>query len=213
VKLDVVGVWCVGGALSSFLQAYRDQNITQTLAEPLEPPLHALLQTVVRQHGAFIMGFEEARNLVSRADDFSLDSTRLSGIAGPGTALLNEFTDNDNLVDDRTRKLHRPIRDRVTEVGWTGSRISYSAYLIVRNVARAMIKYSVGEHPNAATIFGLLSGASVVLNDPNVEFIRAAIPVLQQYGSQLVAFFNHSPEMRGYVEWALHILQTDHDSQ
>ncbi|WP_162901697.1 hypothetical protein [Breoghania sp. L-A4] len=49
-----------------------------------------------------------------------------------------------------------------------------------------------------------------MVGDANAEFIRAAVPVLQQYGSQLLVFFNHSPEMRAYVEWALKVLEDDH---
>jgi hypothetical protein len=210
VEADVAAIWSVGGVLASFAQAYRDQNAARTLSEPLEPQLDALLQSVVRQHGAFILGFEEGRDLVHRADEFALDVATLRELATPGTALLSELTDNRDLVDDRTREIHRPIRDRVIEIGWASSRVSYSAYLIVRNGVRAMIKYSVGEHPNAGAIIGLLTGASVLLNDQSAEFIRVAVPVLEQYGSQLLAFFNHSPEMRAYVEWALRILDTDH---
>jgi hypothetical protein len=209
VEADVTAIWSVGGALASFAQAYRHQDAARTLSEPLEPQLDALLQSVVRQHGAFIFGFEEGRDLVHRADEFALDVFTLQELATTGTALLTQLTDNRDLVDDRTRELHRPVRDRVVEIGWAGSRVSYSAYLIVRNSVRAMIKYSVGEHPNAGAIIGLLTGTSVLLSDPNAEFIRTTVPVLEQYGSQLLAFFNHSPEMRAYVEWALRILDTD----
>ena len=208
-KLDVTAVWCVGGSLASFAYSYRAQNIARTLAEPLEPQFDALLQNVVRQHGAFIMGFSEGRDLVQRADEFAVDAYRLQEIEEPGCTLLNELTENRELVDDRTRELHRSVRDSVVQFGWASSRVGYSAYLIVRNGVRAMIKFTVGNDPNVGAIFGILTGGSVLVGDPNAEFIRAAVPVLQQYGSQLLVFFNHSPEMRAYVEWALQILEID----
>ena len=209
-EVDVTGLWSVGGALVTFARSYQEQNVAQTLAEPLEPQIDGLLQSVVRQHGAFIMGFEQGRDLVRRADEFSVDILRLREIEAPGGRLLNELTINRNLVDDRTRDLHRPVRDSVAEFGWAASRLGYSAYLIVRNGVHAMIKYSVGENPNVGAIVGILTGASVLVGDPNADFIRAAVPVLQQYASQLLVFFNHSPEMRAYVEWALRILEDDH---
>jgi hypothetical protein len=211
IDVDVTAIWSVGGSLASFAQSYREQNAARTLAEPLEPQLDALLQSVVRQHGAFIMGFQEGRDLVNRADEFILDAATLRQIEEPGTALLNELTNNRDLVDDRTRGLHRPIRDSAAEFGWTTSRVGYSAYLIVRNGVRAMVKYTVGENPNATAIFGLIAATSVIAGDPNAEFVRAAVPVLQQFASQLLAFFNNSPEMRGYVGWALRILGIDHN--
>jgi hypothetical protein len=208
-SVDVTGIWSVGGSLASFSQAYREQNIARTLAEPLEPQLEAQLQSVVRQHGAFVMGFAEGRDLVQRADEFVLDTIRLREIEAPGAILLDQLANNSDLVDDRTRAIHKPVRDAVMEFGWATSRAGYSAYLVVRNCARAMIKFSVGESPNAGAIFGLLTGVSVLVGDPNAEFIRAAVPVLKEHGSQLLLFFNHSPEMRAYVEWALKILDDD----
>jgi hypothetical protein len=210
---DVTGVWSVGSALAAFARSYQEQNASRTMAEPLEPQIDALLHSVVRQHGAFIMGFEEGRDLVHRADEFALDTVRLREIEAPGNSLLTELTLNRALVDERTSDLHHPVRASVIEFGWASSRISYAAYLIVRNGVRAMIKYTVGENPNAGAIIGILTGTSLLLGDTNAEFIRAAVPVLQQYGSQMVAFFNHSPEMRAYVEWALQILDADHDKE
>lgn len=210
-NLDIVGVWSVGGALAAYAQSYREQNISRTMAEPIEPQIEAQLQSLVRQHGAFVIGFSEGRDLVERADTFAVDTVRLKELSDEGPAILRELTFNTQLVDARTRALHKPIYDFVTEFGWVSSRAGYSAYLIVRNSIRAMIKFTVGENINAGVVLGLLSGASTLLGDPNAEFIRTAVPVLQQHGSQLISFFNHSPEMRSYVEWALHLLRADKD--
>jgi hypothetical protein len=208
-EIDVAGLWCVGGSLAQYSRSYGEQNIARTLSEPLEPQLEAQLQNVVREHGAFIMGFREGRDLVQRADEFLVDTDRLRAIEAPGNVILSELVDNHQLVDDRARAIHRPVRDIVVQFGWATSRVGYSAYLIVRNCVRAMIKYTVGQEPNLGVIFGLLTGASTLLGDPNAEFIRAAVPVLQQHGSQLLSFFVHSPEMHAYVEWALRLLQLD----
>lgn len=44
------------------------------------------------------------------------------------------------------------------------------------------------------------------MGDPNLEFIRSAFPVLQNYLSQLLAFFSHAPDFHAYVEWAMDLL-------
>ncbi|EJN13039.1 hypothetical protein PMI42_03655 [Bradyrhizobium sp. YR681] len=206
---NVTAIWSVGSALASFAQSYREQNVGGTIAEPLEPQLDALLQHVVRQHGAFIMGFKEGRELVQRSDEFALDNVRLREIREPGAPLLDELADNSDLIEDRTRAHNRAVRDNLLEVDWTVSRTAYSAYLLIRNSFRAIIKSSVGDNPNVGTMLGLVIGVSTLAGDPNAEFLRAAIPVLQHQGVQLLAFFNHSPEMRGYVEWALNLLEKD----
>lgn len=208
-EIDVTGVWSVGGALANFATSYQQQNIARTLAEPLEPQIEAQLLSVVRQHGAFILGFEEGRQLVELADEFALDIARLREIENPGSALLNELTENRELVEDRTRELHRPVRDGVFEFGWTTSRASYAAYVIVRNSVHAMIKYAVSDKPDMAKVGGAIGLLAAASGRTNPEFVQAAIPVLQRYATELMAFFNNFPEMRAYVDWALHILEVD----
>jgi hypothetical protein len=101
----------------------------------------------------------------------------------------------------------------VTEFGWASSRVGFSAYLIVRNSVRAIIKSTLGNDPNIGSILGILAGGSVLAGDPDAHFIRVALPVLEQYATQLLAFFNYSPEMRAYVEWALRMLEADREGR
>lgn len=213
-EIDVTGVWSVGGSLSAFSRAYARQATDRTIAEPLEPQVDSALASVVRNHGAFILGFEEGRDLVGRADQFALEPAVIAEIEEPGNVILNELTENAELVDERTRKLHRPIRDAVIEYRWQFSRAGYAAYLTVRKAVHAMIRYTVGEGAPpgvaAATLIGLALGGSTLLGDPNAQFIRAAVPVLREHGAQILAFFNHSPEFRAYVEYALNLLDSDH---
>jgi hypothetical protein len=178
-EVDVTAVWSVGGSLASFAQAYREQNVDRTLLEPLEPPTDALLQALVREHGAYVMGFEQGRDLVQRADQFAVGPVRLAEIQDRGAPVLNELTNNSNLVEEGTRELHRTVYDSVSEFGWSGSRMGFSAYLIIRNCLRAIIKFSIGNDRNLAASLGLLTGGSLVFGDPNAEFIRAALPILQ----------------------------------
>lgn len=210
--VDVTAVWAAGSSLASFAQAYREQNVARTLSDPLEPQIEALLQTVIRQHGAYIMGFDQGRNLVQRADEFAIGPVRLNEIQKLGAPVLEELTHNRQLVADDTRALHKTVLDNVNLFGWAASRAGFSAYLIVRNSVRAIIKFTVGRDPNIAATLGLIAAGSAVIGDPNAEFARAAIPVLQRYGQQLLIFFNHSPEMRAYVDWALYLLKRDRAS-
>lgn len=206
-ELDVTGLWAVGSSLAGYAQAFREQNVARTLSEPLEPQLDGLLQSVVRQHGALILGFEEGRDLVRRADEFALDRDRLAEIEEPGNELLGELSENSELVDDATRAVHTPVRDYLHDVGWAVNRAGYTGYLIIRNSVRAAIHLTVGREINIAAIAGALVGVSAIAGDPSMEFLRATLPFLREYGAQLCAFFNHSPEMRAYVEWALSVIE------
>jgi hypothetical protein len=208
-RVDVTAIWASGSSLSGFAQAYREQNIARTLSDPLEPQVDALLQAVVREHGAYIMGFEQGRNLVQRADEFAIGPVRLAEIQKFGAPILVELTTNDRLVAESTRILHKTVLDNVNLFGWATSRAGYSAYLIVRNGVRALIKFTVGRDPNVTALLSFVTAGSAVLGDPTCEFARAAISILQNYGQQLLIFFNHSPEMRAYVDWALYLLKKD----
>jgi hypothetical protein len=207
--IDVTGVWAVGGSLASFAQAFREQNTKRTLTEPLEPHLDAALQSIVRQHGAFILGFEEGRDLVQRADAFALGQNRLLEIAGPGQAIIEELSTNRDLVDSRTIQLHAPIRDALDQFGWAAGRSGYAGYLIVRNTVRASIKALVGEDQSLVAYYGAVAIASEIAGVPVREFVTVAIPFLRDYSQQLLAFFAYTPEMRAYVEYALELLDKD----
>ncbi|MVA56050.1 hypothetical protein [Agrobacterium vitis] len=207
--LDVTGVWVVGGSLAGFAQSFREQNRNRTLAEPLEPEVDGLLQSVVRQHGAFIMGFEEGRDLVDRADQFALDPDQLLGLEESGNLLIAELASNADLVSDDARAVHKSVSDVLHDAGWTIARNCYTGFLTIRNAVRIIIKVALGNDPNAFALFGGVSAISTIYGDPNVEFLRAAIPFLQANTQNLLAFFQHSPEMHSYIKWALHIVRNE----
>ncbi|WP_286296533.1 hypothetical protein [Aminobacter sp. SS-2016] len=211
-EVDVVALWSVGGALLSFADSYREQNRDRTLAEPLEPQTAGALQSITRLHGAFIMGFDEGRDLVLKADEFLLNTAAIEAVSEPGNDLLEVFAGNKRLIESRTLKQNRPVRDYVHEYGWTSTRVGYSAYIIVRNGVVSLLKLVVGTEINVTTVTGAALAASAMSGDPNAEFIRTALPVIHQNAANMLAFFNHSPEFRAYIEWALSVLGEDNKS-
>ena len=205
--LDVTGVWAVGDGLAGFAQSFREQNRNRTLAEPLEPEVDGLLQGVIRQHGAFIMGFEEGRDLVDRADRFALDSDKLLGLEESGNRLIAELASNADLVNGDARAVFRSIKDVLNDLGWKTQRSAYAGFLYIRNAVRLIVKATVGNDPNLLAVAGGVSAIATLCGDPNMEFIRASIPFLQANAQDLLAFFSHSPEMQAYIQWVLHILR------
>ena len=201
-ELDITGVWSVGGAFGSFQIAYAQQSANGTLEIPLEPNIVAQLQSISRMHGAFIMGFSEGRELVERADAFLLDVQLLEDIEIPGNLILDELSENVDLVDDDTRAKHRPVRDVLRDFGWASVRNGYNGYAIVTNIAIATTKFIL----KTFAVIAVVQTASIALGDPNMLVAKAAIEYLQIYGPHLLSFFNHSPEMRAYIEHALNTI-------
>lgn len=50
---------------------------------------------------------------------------------------------------------------------------------------------------------------SAYAGDQNMEFIRNVVPLLRSNATDLLAFFNHSPELRAYIEWVIDVLARD----
>jgi len=203
-KLDTVAVWAIGSSLVGFVDAYKSQNVDRTLTEPLEPQVEGVLTGLVRMHGALVLGLEETADLIRRADAFVLDSEKLDAIAPTGNELLDLFSKSRDLVDDQTRQMHQPLADFVDEYGWKTSRVGYTAYQVIENATIALIRHTLGDR---LTVVGLVSAATLFPSD--AEFVRVAVPILQQHANAMLAFFNHSPELRTYVKWCLEVLEED----
>jgi len=164
-KLDITAVWAVGGTLASFAQSYREQNIANTMGSPLEPDVEAELQALVRTHGAFILGFKEGQELVERADKFALTPEVISQIEKPANEVLKELTENDELVDEPTRKLHKPVSNALIDISWKASRrVSYTALSIINNSTKTIISFLLvaGSIQTISTMTGISSNHSKV---------------------------------------------------
>ncbi|WP_245438047.1 hypothetical protein [Mesorhizobium sp. WSM4312] len=209
-QLDVVNLWSVGGALYGFESAYRSQNVIRTLSEPIEPQIESALHNIARLHGAFIMGFEEGRDLVSRSDAFMHEEELVNSLREPGDKLIAIFSENADLVEARTRAVTKPIADYVHEFGWTGTRTGYAAHIIVKNGILAILRALIGKPTSALDAAGkVMTLGAIVGGVSNAEFARVALPILLRNASTILAFVNHSPEFRAYVEWALAVLHED----
>ena len=208
-ELDQVSLWTVGSALGGFERAYRDQNAERTLSDPIEPQTAAQLANIVNLHGVLAMRLPETRELVEQADEFLVDIARLKELEEPGNALLDQFANRKDLVERKTRERTTPVHEYVTEFGWGASRTGYAAYLIVRNSVHSLVEFVVGRDAPAASYLATGLAVSVAAGDPNAEFLRSAIPFLTQHSTALLAFFNHSPEFRAYVTWAIALVRQD----
>ena len=208
-ELDVSAIWSVGDALSSLSQAYKRQDSRATLSTPLEPDLHGVLDSVVREHGAFVMGFAEARSLIERADQFAMNTAVLEHIRVPGTAILSELSANRELVNDSTLSVHKSILGSVNEAGWATGRAGFAAYLVVRNAISATIRTTIGSEMTlvgAATLTSILADAYGI---PHRDFLINGASVIRAQSQNILAFFAHSREFLDYVTWAINIIERD----
>lgn len=204
--LSVPSVWAYGGLLAELKQGFETQS-PSTMTAALEPEVSAQLANVVRQHAAFILGTEQGRDLVERADRFQQAPQTIEEIREPAEEILDELSDNEDLVDAETRAAHTPIRDHLRTIEWGACRTSYAGYLIVRKATFAMLRLVVGKEVSLAAIVGTATGVGVLVGDPSLDFLRIAIPVLRDQAAAILAFYKHSPELRSYAEYALNLIE------
>jgi hypothetical protein len=64
--LDVASLWSAGSALLEFIRAFDTQDPSSTITPQLEPETLAEFRALLRDHTAFILGFETGRKLTER---------------------------------------------------------------------------------------------------------------------------------------------------
>lgn len=199
--LDLVGIWSIGSVLMSLEHAYRVYEPDTSFTAALEPTDQAALAAISRMHGAFMMGFQETRDLVLRADEFAREVVT-EEVARAGDTLIEGLVD-PRIVDDETLRLNTPIRNFVHAAGWTSTRVGFSAYLTVRNGLIAMMRLVVGNNPSALELMGGAAIIAEVAGLSTSQFLNVAVPWLQQNSGAVLSFFSHSPEARAYAEYVL----------
>ena len=210
-QFDIDSLWSVGGALFELKTAYSHQNHSKTMSSELEPPQTAALSGLCRDHGAFILGFERGEELVERADRFAQNIRRAEEIIEPSKPVLAHLTNDRELVEDETRKLHKVILDALNETDWVVSRTSYSAYITIRNGTLSIAKLLFGSMGQGLIPIALQFAGAAAIAGYNVDqtAVINAVQFLQLHGAQLLTIFKHSPEMHAYVQAAIDLIKRE----
>ncbi len=206
--LDAIGLWISGSAILSYERAYREQNAERTISNPLEPATAAILEHVCSLHSALAMGIRQSRELILDSDQSRLNTEELQEIAESGDALLAAISGGNNLLDDTSRHYAGVLQEQMHEIGWRSTKQAYSVYITLRNIFHSLVRYSVGSDPNLSSILGLASASMSFYNDAASEFARNALNLLAAHSRHILIFFNHSPELRAYLRWALSVAES-----
>ena len=146
--LNVIELWTVGNCLLAHTRAFEAQNQAQTLTEPLEPGHLALLTDVAQLHTALILGFPQGRELAQRADQAQIAPE----VIEPAARLLDELSQNRDLVSDRARHLFSLLTSVVGTCDWATTRVGYTVYATARNVLLAMGKIVIKANINSGIV-------------------------------------------------------------
>jgi len=96
-KLNIVDLWSVGIGLSMQARPLESQS-DSVLREYLESSREAPLLELLSLHGAFILGFPEARELSAASESFQLASNKLSIIEEFHAALSESLSSSSEII-------------------------------------------------------------------------------------------------------------------
>jgi pimeloyl-ACP methyl ester carboxylesterase len=104
-ELDVASLWSAGSGLSEFVRAFDTQDPSSTITPPLEPETLAEFRALLRDHTAFILGFDTGRKLTERAAALHAVERRPEEIKDAVLAVLRPMLNTPRLLAGRAQHL------------------------------------------------------------------------------------------------------------
>ena len=103
--LDVASLWSAGSGLSEFVRAFDTQDPTSTITPPLEPETLAEFRALIREHTAFILGFDTGHRLTERVAALHAAERRPEEIKDTALAVLRPMLKAPRLLASRAQHL------------------------------------------------------------------------------------------------------------
>jgi pimeloyl-ACP methyl ester carboxylesterase len=142
-ELDVASLWSAGSGLSEFVRAFDTQDPSSTITPPLEPETLAEFRALLRDHTAFILGFDTGRKLTERAAALHAVERRPEEIKDAVLAVFRPMLNTPRLLAGRKRSVSGPAQAAarvasngcqfqgrssvIRRAGWSAMRASRSA--------------------------------------------------------------------------------------
>ena len=162
------------------------------------------LQSLLRDHTTFIMGFHEGQELAARAAALRLLEVERVELARRARSVLTPMLDTSSLLAQQARTLIKAI-DRALEAideatyALIGAGVATATHSIIA-FGRALAPYAGG----AAVVAGLTGVNMATLSgDPKAEALRAALSYLAHNANALTAFAVHDAQLKVWLDWLI----------
>lgn len=202
-EIDVTTLWMTGASLMEHARAYRSFDPDAAMTPALEPETDAILQECSRLHGAFIMGFEEGQELISKSELPHLSRDELEQLVDNEREIVQAVLDlADEQVDSSARQVFAKFQHGLDSMYLKLETKAEIGFPVVRNVLIGIGTYSRAAVIGAAGLAGL-----GVAPDMAVHWIT----FLQSMSAPIMGFANNSPELREYLLWLYDRLEESRD--
>lgn len=212
--IDVPAIWSTGCALVDMIariqarydHAARGNNVVDSDNLPDELILASLVQ-LSRDHAAFIMGFEQGRDLAARAVNLSQLGHDAVEHGQRAKAVLAPMLSVAGLLAEKANRMIKMI-DRALSVSDERTMALVGSATAVATRSVVAFGRAVSPLVRPVVVGGALFGAPVEVamklsGDPNWETIRAAMIFLRDNAPALASFAGHDPVLRRWLEWLI----------
>jgi pimeloyl-ACP methyl ester carboxylesterase len=198
-KLDVASLWSAGSGLSEFVRAFDTQDPSSTITPPLEPETLAEFRALLRDHTAFILGFDTGRKLTERAAALHAVERRPEEIKDAALAVLRPMLNTPRLLAGRAQHLVQSLTRALED--WPAKTFS----LLVGSVEtgkNSLIAFGRAFEP----IILSFAGADLALTLAGVKHadtLRAAALFLHDNCDAVTAFIASDPQLTEWLLWLI----------
>jgi hypothetical protein len=198
-ELDVASLWSAGSGLSEFVRAFDAQNLGSSITPPLEPETLAEFRALLRDHTAFILGFDTGRKLTERVAALHQVERRPEEIKDTALAVLRSMLNTPRLLAGRARHLVHSLTRALED--WDAKTFALLAGG-VETGKNGLIGFGRALHPVVLSAAGV-DLALTLAGIPNAETLRATALYLHDNGDAVTAFIASDPQLSEWLLWLI----------
>jgi hypothetical protein len=198
-ELDVASLWSAGSGLSEFVRAFDTQNLGGTITPPLEPETLAEFRALIRDHTAFILGFDTGRKLTARAAALHEVERRPEEIRDTALAVLRPMLRTRRLLADRAQHLVLLLTRAFEDLDAKTFAVLVAGVETGKN---GLIAFGRALHPVMLS-FAAADLALTLAGERNAETLRATVLYLHDNRDAVAAFIASDPQLSEWLLWLI----------
>ena len=198
-ELDVASLWSAGSAISEFVRAFETQNLASTITPPLEPETLAEFRALLRDHTAFILGFDTGRKLTARAAAFRAVERPPEQIGNTILAVLRPMLNTPRLLAGRAQHLVSSLTRAFKDLDAKTFAVLVAGDETGKN---GLIGLGRALHPVVLSAAGI-DLALTLAGVKHADTLRAAAFFLHDNCDAVTAFIASDPQLTEWLLWLI----------
>jgi hypothetical protein len=196
--LDVASLWSAGSGLLEFVRAFDTQDPNSTLTPPLEPETLAEFRALLRDHTAFILGFDTGRKLTERVAALHEVERRPGEIKDAALAVLRPMLNTPRLLAGRAQHLIQSLTRALEDCP------AKTFSLLVGSVEtgkNSLIGFGRALNTVVLSATSIDLALTALIGVPDADILRAAALYLHHNADAVAAFIASDPQLSEWLLW------------